>query len=222
MLEQLHKARSSKCHGSALPRFFIGPFRDNVRRKTYSIRMATTFTFLYVIVNAFTDSAFGGNPASCSSRFSSPGSLTADSMLLAAPTKTSIAQCFVQLTTLFLSSSIHTEVPDSDENRVFDILFVLDKYFTLLCGHGTFAATKAICRGMFRRTWQGTLSRNSEHQMHTIVCSRAMDPGNRDSAAGGEFYELTIPVVAMQEVTEAERGDVRKMLGKGCRHVGLK
>ena len=49
-----------------------------------------------------------------------------------------------------------------------------------------------------------------------------MDPGNRDSAAGGEFYELTIPVVAMQEVTEAERGDVRKMLGKGCRHVGLK
>ncbi|KIM68531.1 hypothetical protein SCLCIDRAFT_1209358 [Scleroderma citrinum Foug A] len=80
--------------------------------------MATTFTFLYVIVNAFTDSAFGGNPASCSSRFSSPGSLTADSMLLAAPTKTSIAQCFVQLTTLFLSSSIHTEVPDSDENRL--------------------------------------------------------------------------------------------------------
>ena len=144
--------------------FFIGRvraryaahFRHNVRRKAYSIRMAITSTFLYVIVNAFTDSAFGGNPAAVV--FLPPDGLTADSMLLAAPTKISIAQCFVQLTTVFLSSSIHTEVPDSDENRVFDILFIILLYFVAMTLSRLPRPYIGGCSLEFRKTWQGTLS----------------------------------------------------------------
>ena len=188
--------------------------------------MAATSTFPYVIVNAFTDSAFGGNPAAIV--LLPPGSLIADRMLLNASKMTSIARSFAQPTTVFLSSSIHTELPDSDETRVYDILFVLDKYFTPLCGHGTLAATKAICRGMFPGVSQGVANPVVKFRTpdDTIVCARAMDPGNRDSTADGEFYELTIPVAAMQQVTEAERCDIRnmlgKVLGKDANNVGLK
>ncbi|KIM58776.1 hypothetical protein SCLCIDRAFT_1218325 [Scleroderma citrinum Foug A] len=188
--------------------------------------MAATSTFPYVIVNAFTDSAFGGNPAAIV--LLPPGSLIADRMLLNASKMTSIARSFAQPTTVFLSSSIHTELPDSDETRVYDILFVLDKYFTPLCGHGTLAATKAICRGMFPGVSQGVANPVVKFRTpdDTIVCARAMDPGNRDSTADGEFYELTIPVATMQQVTEAERCDIRnmlgKVLGKDADNVGLK
>ena len=177
--------------------------------------MAATSTFLYVIVNAFTDSSFGGNPAAIV--LLPPGSLTAGSMPLDATKMSSIARSFAQPITAFLSPSIHVESSDSDENLIYDILFVVDKYFAPVCGHGTLAATKAICRGMFPGVSQA-MARNPVVKFRAsndvILYSRMMDSGGRDSTADGEFYEVAIPVPAVQEVTGEERNDVRKMLAK--------
>ena len=188
--------------------------------------MATS-TFPYVIVNAFTDSAFSGNPAAIV--LLPPGSLTADCMLLDAPKMSSIAQSFAQPITVFLTPPIHVESSNSDENLIYDILFVVDKCFPPLCGHGTLAATKAICWGMFPGVLQD-VTRNPVVKFRApndvILYSRMMDPGSRDSTADGEFYELTIPAHGIQEVTEEERNDVRKMLaealGKDADGVELK
>ncbi|KAL4061917.1 hypothetical protein J3A83DRAFT_4331562 [Scleroderma citrinum] len=189
--------------------------------------MAAASTFPYVIVNAFTDSAFGGNPAAIV--LLPPGSLAEGNALLDAPKMTLIARSFAQPITVFLSLPDRIESLNGDENLVYDVRFVVDTCFVQLCGHGAFVTAKAICRGMLPGVSQD-IARNPVIKFRTldgtIVCARAFGPGNKDTIAVGEVYELAIPVLAMEEVAEAERDDVRRMVAKALRKdadsVGLK
>ena len=184
--------------------------------------MAATSTFPYVIVNAFTDSAFGGNPAAIV--LLPPGSVATDNALLDIPKMSSISRSFAQPITVFFSPS-----SDSDKDLVYDIRFVVDGFFVPLCGHGTLATAKAICRGMFPAISK-VVAGNSVVKFRTsegaIVCVRALDSGNGDNTPDSEFYELAVPVGALKEVTEAERNDVQTMVAKALRKdtddVGLK
>ena len=185
------------------------------------------FTFPYVIVNAFTTTAFGGNPAVII--LLPPGSFSADNSLLDGPTMTLIARALGQPITVFLSPPAYTESFDNDRGPIYDIRFVVDTIFPPVCGHGTLATTKAICRGMLPGVAHD-VARNPAVEFRisdgSIISTRALGSGDKDIALGEEFYEIVLPLHAMKELPEAEKDGVRKMVAKALRkdvnRVGFK
>ena len=185
------------------------------------------FTFPYVIVNAFTTIAFGGNPAVII--LLPPGSFSADNSLLDGPTMTLIARALGQPITAFLSPPAYTQSFDNDRGPIYDIRFVVDTIFPPVCGHGTLATTKAICRGMLPGVAHD-VARNPAVEFRisdgSIISTRAFGSGDKDIALGEEFYEIVLPLHAMKELPEAEKDGVRKMVAKALRkdvnRVGFK
>ncbi|KAL4065210.1 hypothetical protein J3A83DRAFT_4265238 [Scleroderma citrinum] len=188
--------------------------------------MLPTSTLPFVIVNAFTDRAFGGNPAVII--LLPPGSFATDNALLDDSTMISVAGTFAQPITVFLSIPILTEVLDSDGSPVYDVRFVVSNYISPLCGHATFATTKAISCGMLPGVSQDVV-KNPVFKFRTsgtVVSSRVLGPGKNADSPDGEFYEIVLPLCAMMEVEETEKDDIRRMVAKALRmdadKVGLK
>ncbi|KAH7881962.1 hypothetical protein F5I97DRAFT_1817867 [Phlebopus sp. FC_14] len=127
-------------------------------------------TFPYVVINAFTKTSFGGNPAAIvllpPASLSPTTTTTTTQPVLDTPTMIKITKSFSLPITVFLSpSAASTHDPsgggdstklknddddDDDGNaRTYDIRFFVNDYAPLICGHGMFATVKAICTRAF-------------------------------------------------------------------------
>ncbi|KAL4061916.1 hypothetical protein V8B97DRAFT_1126187 [Scleroderma yunnanense] len=172
----------------------------------------------YVIVNAFTDRSFGGNPAAVVSLPSE--SLTAQSAtLIDTTTIVSISQSLAQPIVVFLSPP---GSDDSSDSPIYDIRFFANAISIQTCGHGMFATTKAICRGML----PGISHDVSRHPIvklrracGTIISARALGPLlSEENTSDSEFYELMLPIGTMEEVTmEIERDVILTLVAQALR-----
>ncbi|KAF8833501.1 hypothetical protein BDN67DRAFT_976566 [Paxillus ammoniavirescens] len=197
-------------------------------------------TFPYVVVNAFTRNPFGGNPASIV--LFPPGTLipsTPASTSFDYPTMIALTKSFAQPITVFLSpSSPGTQEggeDGEDGEDVFDVRFFSNDFAALVCGHGTLAATKAICRGFLpglrggKRggTWDRVVKFRTA--TGTIIRARALPPfpsSNAPADEDGEFYELELPTNSVEELTGSDKECIRAVIARALRKdasdLGLK
>ncbi|KAF8843665.1 Diaminopimelate epimerase-like protein [Paxillus ammoniavirescens] len=187
-------------------------------------------TFPYVVVNAFTRSPLGGNPAVIVPL--PPGSLAPNTStpVLDNSTMISLSKSFAQPIIVFVAAPS----PDVDDG-ILDIRFFAHDYAPLICGHGMFATTKALCRGSLpgmKRTHAGeeTVVR-FRTATGTIVSAQAVpspsSPANKeDENDDGEFYAIELPTNAIEEVTGEDKDRVHNIIAKALRRdsstLGLK
>jgi hypothetical protein len=188
-------------------------------------------TFSYVVVNAFTRSPLGGNPAVIVPL--PPGSLAPNTStpVLDTSTMISLSKSFAQPIIVFVAAPS----PDVDDG-ILDIRFFAHDYAPLICGHGMFATTKAVCGGLLpgvKRTHTGEeVVVRFRTAAGTIVSARAVSspssPANKndDENDDGEFYALELPTNAIEELTGGDKDRVRNTIAKALRQdsstLGLK
>ncbi|KAF9233731.1 hypothetical protein BU15DRAFT_53532 [Melanogaster broomeanus] len=191
-------------------------------------------TFPYVIINAFTRTSLGGNPAAIV--LLPPGSLAPNrptsTPILDDPTMIALTKSFAQPITVFLSSS--PPQTQGDDAPAFDVRYFSNDFEPLVCGHGTLAATKAICRGLLPGlkkdvAWDPVVKFRTASG--AMVSARALPPFSSSTAAAddeedGEYYELELPTNTVEELTGSHRDCIRAAIAKSLRKdttdLGLK
>ncbi|KIJ65398.1 hypothetical protein HYDPIDRAFT_174868 [Hydnomerulius pinastri MD-312] len=183
-------------------------------------------TYPYVVVNAFTRKTFGGNPAVIVLLPSGSLAPNTPTPVLDTATMITLAKSFAQPIIVFLAP------PASDvTDGIFDIRFFVNEYAPLICGHGMFATTKAICKGLLpgvERDVEQDPVIKYRTAAGTIVSTRAAPSSlsSADAEEDGEFYELELASNAVEELTGADRDRVRdavaKALRKDPKDLGLK
>ncbi|KIK35001.1 hypothetical protein CY34DRAFT_812477, partial [Suillus luteus UH-Slu-Lm8-n1] len=136
-------------------------------------------TYPYVIINAFTRTSFGGNPAVIialpPNSLSQPQTFSKETMI-----KTSLA--FAQPMAVFLSLS-------PEDSTLLDVRFYLGTLAPLICGHATLAAVKALCPEVKLRTKEGL-----------IISARSIT----ESGSEEDKYEITLPATPVVTVPDVE------------------
>ncbi|KAF8835828.1 Diaminopimelate epimerase-like protein [Paxillus ammoniavirescens] len=188
-------------------------------------------TFPYVVVNAFTRSPLGGNPAVIVPL--PPGSLAPNTPtpVLDTSTMISLAKSFAQPVIVFVAAPS----PDVDDGIV-DIRFFVNEYPPLMCGHATLATTKAVCGGLLPSVKRTHVGEEAVVRFRTatgmIVNARAVPspspPTNKEAHENddGEFYALELPTSIVEELTGEDKDRVRDAVAKALRKdssaLGLK
>ncbi|KAH0836917.1 hypothetical protein J3R83DRAFT_8735 [Lanmaoa asiatica] len=160
-------------------------------------------SFPYVIINAFTRSPLGGNPAAVA--LLPPGTLTltprASVPIVDTPTMIAIAKSLAQPIAVFVASpSPPTSKTDGDDDA-FDIQFFVNDYAPRICGHGTLATTKAICKDLL----QGLDANREDAALRfrtpaglVIRASAVPRPRANADDDDGELYEIELPVIPVE------------------------
>ena len=182
----------------------------------------TQLTYDFALVNAFSRTPFGGNPALV---------VILPEPIVDESTYTNIAKnfnqpiaCFVLPRTGRLDS---TYVPGPDENPETTVTFALRWFSTKgeipLCGHGTLATVHALFEmGIVP---QDTRVLRFETMYSWFIARRK--PGNDISSNGGDQVEIEIPAFEREAVSAAEfdrvRGVVSRAFGKevDIQYVGI-
>ncbi|KIK95494.1 hypothetical protein PAXRUDRAFT_379046 [Paxillus rubicundulus Ve08.2h10] len=167
-------------------------------------------TFPYLVVNAFTRSSLGGNPAVIVPL--PPGSLAPNTPtpVLDTPTMISLAKSFAQPIIVFVAAPS----PDVDDG-ILDIRFFANEYPPRICGHGMLATTKAIYLGLLPSVKKRYAGEEAVVRFRTatgtIVSAQAVDSPSTankedDGNDDGEFYALELPTNAIEELTGEDKG----------------
>ncbi|KAH7910244.1 hypothetical protein BJ138DRAFT_1088079 [Hygrophoropsis aurantiaca] len=168
----------------------------------------------FVTVNAFSRDLFGGNPAAV---VVLPPDYELDPTFLK-----EVSKNFNQPITTF----IQPPSPNAaEEDEVFNVRFYTGDHEPVICGHGIFAATKAICVGNLPGVnWDLAAKEVKFRTRHgTIVTARHTpgEAGDKDS----EWYKIELPENLVQEVSPQDKERVRvavaKALGKEPEDLGL-
>ncbi|KAH7883979.1 hypothetical protein F5I97DRAFT_1814010 [Phlebopus sp. FC_14] len=167
----------------------------------------------YVCISAFTDSVFGGNPAMIAAL--PPGTITAgtyDDHFM-----TQIALNFNMPILVFIS----LPDPNDDEKGIFDVRFFAGAYSPVICGHGMFASTKAICSKLLPGLdWDlSTRIVRFRTKAGTIVSSRMVPGIDQDG------YEIDLPANELVELNHTERNRIAAVVaratGKSIQELGV-
>ncbi|KAF9231303.1 hypothetical protein BU15DRAFT_68451 [Melanogaster broomeanus] len=175
-------------------------------------------TFPYVVVNAFTRSSLGGNPAVIV--LLPPGSLAPNTPtpVLDTPAMIALAKSFAQPISVFLAPP----APGTDDG-IFDIRFFANEHAPLICGHGMFATTKTIYQGLLPgvRNPGGEDNAVKFRTAAGMVISARAAPSPRSAHQedddDGEFYEIELPSNVVEELTGEERDRARDAVAKALR-----
>ncbi|KAH7915211.1 hypothetical protein BJ138DRAFT_998447 [Hygrophoropsis aurantiaca] len=166
----------------------------------------------FVTVNAFSRELFGGNPAAVVS-ISPHGELD--------PT---VFEQIAKNFNLPITTFVQPPLPGADD-KIFNVRYFTPSCEVVLCGHGLFAATKAIYTGSLPGVnWdsaEGSLRFRTK--LGTIVTAR-MTPRSQDEKDGA-WYEIELPQNSVKEVSlehkERVRNAVAAALGKQPEDLGL-
>ncbi|KAG1740253.1 hypothetical protein EDD22DRAFT_829396 [Suillus occidentalis] len=147
-------------------------------------------TYPYVIINAFTRTSFGGNPAVIialpPNTLSQPQTFSEETMI-----KTSLA--FAQPMAVFLSLS-------PEDSTLLDVRFYLGTLAPLICGHATLAAVKALCTNALPSLgrWGPEVKLRTKEGL--IISARSIT----ESGSEEDKYEITLPATPVVTVPDVE------------------
>jgi predicted PhzF superfamily epimerase YddE/YHI9 len=147
-------------------------------------------TYPYVIINAFTRTSFGGNPAVIialpPNTLSQPQTFSEETMI-----KTSLA--FAQPMAVFLSLS-------PEDSTLIDVRFYLGTLAPLICGHATLAAVKALCTNALPSLGQWGPEVKLRTKEGLIISARSIT----ESGSEEDKYEITLPATPVVTVPDVE------------------
>lgn len=147
-------------------------------------------SYPYVIINAFTRTSFGGNPAVIialpPNTLSQPQTFSEETMI-----KTSLA--FAQPMAVFLSLS-------PEDSTLIDVRFYLGTLAPLICGHATLAAVKALCTNALPSLgkWGPEVKLRTKEGL--IISARSIT----ESGSEEDKYEITLPATPVVTVPDVE------------------
>ncbi|EGN96953.1 hypothetical protein SERLA73DRAFT_161888 [Serpula lacrymans var. lacrymans S7.3] len=158
----------------------------------------------FVIVNAFSDDSFGGNPAVIV--FLPQSSQTSIDISSSALQK--IAHSFNQPIVVFVAPPS----PDADDG-ILNVRFFTPELEAPLCGHGLLAATKAICDGYMpgQKHIKDILKFRN---MNGTVLSAGILLNGAGAATQGEWFELELQDNVVEEVSPDEKQRLTQIVGK--------
>ncbi|KAH7928810.1 Diaminopimelate epimerase-like protein [Leucogyrophana mollusca] len=166
----------------------------------------------FVTVNAFSQELFGGNPAA----------------VVVVPTGYEFNGDFLKKVSKNFNQPITTFIsppsPNADE-KIFEVRFYANEHEPVLCGHGMFAATKAICAGNLPGVnWDPAAGEVKFRTKNGTIVTARTTPGE-EGEKDGEWYEIELPANLVQEVSPEDKERVRdavaKAMGKSPSDLGL-
>ncbi|KIJ68845.1 hypothetical protein HYDPIDRAFT_107106 [Hydnomerulius pinastri MD-312] len=203
---------------SLLPLY--NPVFTGKRSSRRSLHSMPSLRAPYVCISAFTGSTFGGNPAMI---VAVPPGKIADGTY-DAEFMTKIALNFFMPILVFVSPPDPNDPNVKDDERdIFDVRFFAGTYSPIICGHGMFATTKAICSKLLPTlNWDpSTRVVRFRTGAGTLVSSR-MVPGPNPSA---DAYEIDLPANTLVEVDAVERLRIATVVasatGKSLEELGI-
>ncbi|KAG2032029.1 hypothetical protein BDR03DRAFT_971163 [Suillus americanus] len=159
-------------------------------------------TFPYVIINAFTRTSFGGNPAMIialpPNSLSQPQTFSEETIL-----KTSLA--FAQPMSIFLS-------PSPDDSTVLDVRFHNGTVAPLICGHAMLAATKALCTNALPSLGQFGPEVKLRTKAGTILSACSVT----ESGSEEEKYEISLPATPFVTLPDVERDRIASVVSEAA------
>ncbi|KAG2141911.1 hypothetical protein DEU56DRAFT_911247 [Suillus clintonianus] len=159
-------------------------------------------TFPYVIVNAFTRTPFGGNPAIV---VALPPNSLSQSQTFSEETMIRICLSFAQPVCVFLSLS-------SDDSSILDIRFYIGTYAPLICGHGVFAAVMALCTDALPSLGQWGPEVKFRTKAGAIISARSVAENGSDE----EKYEIVLPATPIVALLDAETARIASIVSKAA------
>ncbi|KAG1874346.1 hypothetical protein F4604DRAFT_1955365 [Suillus subluteus] len=159
-------------------------------------------TFPYVIINAFTRTSFGGNPAVIialpPSSLSQPQTFSEETMI-----KTSLA--FAQPMSIFLS-------PSPDDSTLLDVRFYNGTFAPPFCGHGMLAAVRALCTNALPSLGQFGSEVKLRTKAGTIVSACSVT----ESGSNEEKYEIVLPATTFVTISDVEMDRITSVVSEAA------
>ncbi|KAG9308055.1 hypothetical protein JVU11DRAFT_12622 [Chiua virens] len=172
-------------------------------------------SFPYVIINAFTRSALGGNPAAVVHL--PRGALNPAQTIIGTPTMGTIAKSLAQPVTVFVASPS----PTGTDDDVFDIRFFVPGCEVPVCGHGTLATTMAICSGLLPSVNANRSKEDAALRFRTregLIISASAVPqscdGDNNDRDDGTLYEIELPVTPIVPLLGTDRDRVHQAVAR--------
>lgn len=160
------------------------------------------FTFPYVIINAFTRTPFGGNPAVI---IALPPSSLSQPQTFSDETMIKISLAFAQPMSVFLSLS-------PDDSTLLDVRFYNGTHAPLICGHGMFAAVKALCTNALPSLGQLGPEVKLRMKTGTIISAYSVT----ESGSEEEKYEIALPATPVVTIPDVETERIASVLSEAA------
>lgn len=162
-------------------------------------------TYPYVIVNAFTRTAFGGNPAVI---VALPSGFLSGYQTFSEETMIRISLTFAQPICVFLSLS-------PDDSTIIDVRFYSGAHAPLICGHAMFAAVKALCTNALPSLGQW----GSEVKFRTKAGTNISAWNVAESVSDEEKYEIALPATLVTALPDAETARIASLVSEAAGRV---
>ncbi|KAG2345963.1 Diaminopimelate epimerase-like protein [Suillus weaverae] len=159
-------------------------------------------TFPYVIINAFTRTPFGGNPAVI---IALPPSSLSQPQTFSDETMIKISLAFAQPMSVFLSLS-------PDDSTLLDVRFYNGTHAPLICGHGMFAAVKALCTNALPSLGQLGPEVKLRMKTGTIISAYSVT----ESGSEEEKYEIALPATPVVTIPDVETERIASVLSEAA------
>ncbi|KAG1747841.1 uncharacterized protein EDB91DRAFT_1048221 [Suillus paluster] len=159
-------------------------------------------TYPYVIVNAFTRTAFGGNPAVI---VALPPGFLSQSQTFSEETMIGISLTFAQPICVFLSLS-------QNDSTLLDVRFYTGPHAPLICGHGMFAAVKALCTNALPSLGQWGPEVKLSTKAGTIISAFSV----AETVSDEEKYEIALPATPVVALLNAETARIASVVSEAA------
>jgi predicted PhzF superfamily epimerase YddE/YHI9 len=159
-------------------------------------------TFPYVIINAFTRTSFGGNPAVI---IALPPNTLSQPQTFSEETMIKISLAFAQPMSVFLSLS-------PEDSILLDVRFYYGTLAPLICGHAMFAAAKALCTNALPSLgqWGPEVKLRTKEGLIISACSIT------ESGSKEDKYEITLPATPVVTVPDVETDRIASVFSEAA------
>ncbi|KAG9308054.1 hypothetical protein JVU11DRAFT_12621 [Chiua virens] len=172
-------------------------------------------TFPFVIVNAFTRSSLGGNPAAIVALprgALNPAPSDLSTPIINIDTMGAVAKSFAQPVTVFVAP------PGETDDNLFDIRYFLPGCQLPTCGHGTLATTMTIHRGLLQELkLRGDGALRFRTASGLIISACAVPAPSVDADSDGTLYQIELPVTPVEPILGADRDRVHQAVARALR-----
>lgn len=159
-------------------------------------------TYPYVIINAFTRTSFGGNPAVI---IALPPSSFSQSQTFSEETMAQVSLAFAQPMSIFLS-------PSPDDPTILDVRFHTGTFEPFICGHAMLAAVKALCTNALPSLGQSGAETKLRTKAGKIISACCII----ESGSEEEKYEIALPATPVVTISDVETERITSVISEAA------
>ncbi|KAG1874347.1 hypothetical protein F4604DRAFT_1654002 [Suillus subluteus] len=159
-------------------------------------------TFPYVIINAFTRTSFGGNPAMI---IALPPNSLSQPQTFSEETMIKISLAFAQPMSIFLS-------PSPDDSTLLDVRFYNGTVAPVICGHAMLAAVQALCTNALPSLGQLGPEVKLRTKAGTIISACCVT----ESGSEEEKYEIALSAIPVVTIPDVETDRIASVVSEAA------